>query len=169
ERRPDQLADPSLGDRPAQPATRAAFDPAEQAAPQRLRTGMAAPQASEQVGEQPQAQCQHREQAQQHADIAWPQGQPEQVEAACLEAQQQRLPAVPAQPGQGMEPGQQGHGEPGTWAGDGRQPVHPSGTSWSSAPGIGRSRYPVTALAAAVTVQNMKNPTVYPSPRLTAW
>gem|GEM_PF-6603872 len=175
---PQQMLDRTRGAGGRQPARSAVIDPAEQPAPQGLRTGVAAPEPPGQVGEQYQRGGQHGGQTQQEADVVRPERPAEQIEAARGQVEQQRLPTLPAQPGQGIETGQQQRGQqrpPTQWRasrrgrGCGRcidkmqgEAVchgHPSGRS-SSSLGIGRSRYQVIVLAAAVTAQNMKNPSV---------
>ena len=73
--------------------------------------GMTAPDAAGEVGEQRKAHRQHRQQPDQHADIAGPQRPAEQVEAPCVDVQQQGLVSIPAQPWQGIEQDQQERAE----------------------------------------------------------
>lgn len=160
EHRPGDLGGGAYG-RHRQHPGHAACDPVEGTAPQRLRAGMATPDASGQVGQQCKPHRHHGQHPDQHADVAWPQRPAKQVEAPCVDVQQHGLVALPSQPRQGIEQGQHEHAERAApTPGAGGLRGHPSGSSSSSSPGMGRCRYQVTALDSAVTVQNMKKPAV---------
>ena len=82
-----------------------ALDPHEEIGPHRLRTGVAAPDAAEQAGDQEQRDRAHDQQAGQVVDVLRPELEIEEVEALVPDRQQHRLvrlvdAAMPAQPGQ---------------------------------------------------------------------
>ena len=81
------------------------LDPHEQIGPHRLRTGVAAPDAAEQAGDQEQRDRAHDQQAGQVIDVLRPELEIEEIEALVPDREQHRLvrlvdAAMPAQPGQ---------------------------------------------------------------------
>ena len=81
------------------------LDPHEQIGPHRLRTGVAAPDAAEQAGDQEQRDRAHDQKAGQVIDVLRPEFEIEEVEALVPDREQHRLirlvdATMPAQPGQ---------------------------------------------------------------------
>ncbi len=88
----------------AQPLRTIAFDPPlgeqEHFGPHGLRTGVAAPQPTRQRGEEKQRQRRDDQQQGEEQEILRPEQQAEDMELARRQIQQQRLPAMPREPGQ---------------------------------------------------------------------
>jgi hypothetical protein len=75
-----------------------AFHPQEHFGPDRLRTGVAAPQAPGERGEEEQGQPGHDQQQGEEDEVLRPEGQAKHVELARRQVEQHRLAAVPGQP-----------------------------------------------------------------------
>ena len=80
-----------------------AFDPEEDFGVDRLRAGVAAPQPPGHGGEKEQGQSRQHQQGREVDEILRLQHQAEDVELPRVQVEQQRLPAVPGQPGQAVE------------------------------------------------------------------
>ena len=84
------------------------FGPHEDRRPDGLRTGVAAPYPPQQIGDEEQGEGGDGQRPHQQHEVLWPQGQPEDVELALGQIEQNGLMAVDLQPGRQKVAKQQG-------------------------------------------------------------